>query len=157
MRNLLQNFLGKSDISKTRIAESVSDEKSWKLAACILLLEIADSDNHFSEVEKQTIRSILRSEFSLKDDQLNMLIYKSESARSDAIDIWRFTNQLNQLLNQEEKELFMRYVWRVIYADGKLDQHEDYLAHKIAKLLRLKHREMIAAKLDIKKSLGIKD
>jgi uncharacterized tellurite resistance protein B-like protein len=40
-------------------------------------------------------------------------------------------------------------VWRVIYADGKLDKHEDYLVKKIAHLLNLRHREMIDAKLRV--------
>jgi len=47
----------------------------------------------------------------------------------------------------------MELVWKLVYADGILDKHEDYLAHKLAKLLRLSHRELIDAKL---KALGRK-
>jgi len=42
-------------------------------------------------------------------------------------------------------------VWDVVYADGKLDKHEDYLVHKLAALLRLTHKQLIEAKLKVKK------
>ena len=41
----------------------------------------------------------------------------------------------------------MELIWKVVYADGHLDQHEDYLAHKVSKLLRLSHAQLIQAKL----------
>ena len=40
-------------------------------------------------------------------------------------------------------------VWKIAYADGRLDKHEDYLVHKLAKLLRLTHNQLIDAKLKI--------
>jgi uncharacterized tellurite resistance protein B-like protein len=41
-------------------------------------------------------------------------------------------------------------IWKIAYADGKLDKHEDYLAHKLGKLLRLNHKQLIEAKLNAK-------
>ena len=41
----------------------------------------------------------------------------------------------------------MEDVWHIILLDGKLDKHEDYYAHKLANLLHLTHKQMIAAKL----------
>src|SRR5690606_16761152 len=43
----------------------------------------------------------------------------------------------------------LREVWRVIYADGTLDGHEDYLVHKLAKLLNLNHPMLIEAKMAV--------
>jgi len=41
-------------------------------------------------------------------------------------------------------------VWRVIYADGTLEAHEDYLVHKLAKLLNLNHPQLIKMKMKAK-------
>jgi uncharacterized tellurite resistance protein B-like protein len=41
-------------------------------------------------------------------------------------------------------------IWRIAFADGNLDKHEDYLVHKLAKLLRLTHKQLIEAKLRAK-------
>ena len=40
-------------------------------------------------------------------------------------------------------------VWKIAYADGFLDKHEDYLVHKLANLLRLTHKQLIDVKLKI--------
>ena len=41
------------------------------------------------------------------------------------------------------------WTWLACDADGKLDKHEDYLIHKLAGLLRLTHKQLIAAKLKV--------
>ena len=38
-------------------------------------------------------------------------------------------------------------IWRVAYADGTIEKHEDYLVHKLARLLRLTHKQLIETKL----------
>jgi len=43
----------------------------------------------------------------------------------------------------------MEMIWRIVYADGHLNQHEDYLAHKISRLLRLSHPQLIETKLKV--------
>jgi uncharacterized tellurite resistance protein B-like protein len=50
----------------------------------------------------------------------------------------------------EEKLQIIENVWRIAYADGRLDKHEDYLVHKLATLLRLSHKQLIEAKLKAK-------
>ncbi len=55
--------------------------------------------------------------------------------------------------DRDERKLIMEEVWSVIYADGTLDSHEDYLVHKLANLLRLRHSEMIEAKVKALKQL----
>jgi uncharacterized tellurite resistance protein B-like protein len=41
-------------------------------------------------------------------------------------------------------------VWRVVYADGKVDKYEEYLMRKLSFLLNIDHRKMIEAKLKVK-------
>jgi uncharacterized tellurite resistance protein B-like protein len=40
-------------------------------------------------------------------------------------------------------------LWRVVFVDGKMDQHENYLMHKFSNLLRLSHKQLIDAKLKV--------
>ena len=53
----------------------------------------------------------------------------------------------------EEMEV-IEEVWRVIFADGTLDGHEDYLVHKLAKLLNLTHPQLIEAKMKVRGESG---
>jgi uncharacterized tellurite resistance protein B-like protein len=36
-----------------------------------------------------------------------------------------------------------------VFIDGRLDKHEDYLMHKLARLLRLHHKQLIDAKMKV--------
>jgi uncharacterized tellurite resistance protein B-like protein len=43
----------------------------------------------------------------------------------------------------------MESAWKIIYADEKLDKYEDHYVHVLAGLLRLRHEELIEAKLRV--------
>ena len=63
--------------------------------------------------------------------------------------LWEFTNLINENYSREKKIKVVEATWRVIYADRKLDKYEDHFVHKLARLLRLEHNEMIEAKLRV--------
>ena len=77
------------------------------------------------------------------------MIESSEAELEKSIDLWQFTNCINQNYPIEDKLKVIEIVWEVAYSDGRLEQHEDYLAHKLATLLRLSHKQLIDAKLKI--------
>jgi uncharacterized tellurite resistance protein B-like protein len=66
-----------------------------------------------------------------------------------SIDLWQFAKLINENYSTDEKIKVIETVWQVIYTDGVLDKHEDYLVHKLAKLLRLSHKQLIDAKLKV--------
>jgi uncharacterized tellurite resistance protein B-like protein len=66
------------------------------------------------------------------------------------VDLWEFTDLINENYSREERKEILEAAWRVIYADDKLDMYEDHFIHKLAKLLRFEHRDLIAAKLKVK-------
>jgi len=119
------------------------------IATCALLLEMAHIDNQFSEVEKERIVGILKRDYGLSEEDVSELIEASEKALEESIDLWQFTNLINQNYSLEEKIRIIETVWKIAYTDGKLDQHEDYLVHKLANLLRLSHKQLIEAKLKV--------
>jgi uncharacterized tellurite resistance protein B-like protein len=45
----------------------------------------------------------------------------------------------------------MEAAWEVVYADEKLNSYEDHFVHRLAKLLRLEHADLIEAKLKVKR------
>ena len=65
------------------------------------------------------------------------------------IDLWGFTNLINQHYDNEQKMKVIEMIWEVVYADGKLSAHEDYLVHKLYKMLNLSHERMIEAKMKV--------
>ena len=122
-----------------------------RIATCALLLEMSNIDGEFSALERESITSILKRNFDLSDEHATSILEASNEELKGSIDIWQFTNCINQNYSIEEKIRVVEMVWDVVYADGKLDKHEDYLVHKLATLLRLTHKQLIDAKLKVKK------
>ena len=147
MIDSLKKFFGRSsDWTVDRRETALHD---IQIATCALLLEMATIDGEFNASEKERIISILKMNYSLSDEDATVLIEAADEELKKSIDMWQFTNFINQNYSKDEKKQVIETVWQVIYADGRLDKHEDYLVHKLAKLLRLSHKELIDAKLKI--------
>lgn len=149
MINLVKQFFG-----KTKTADSGREKKDEshdiRVATCALLLEMANIDGEFSQEEQENIITMLKNNFQLSDEHAAELIKSSQKELQGSIDLWQFTNLINQNYSRNEKISIVEMTWKVVYADGKLDKHEDYLIHKLGKLLRLSHKELINAKLKVR-------
>jgi uncharacterized tellurite resistance protein B-like protein len=60
-----------------------------------------------------------------------------------------FARVINDQYTPDEKEALVERLWRIVYVDGKMDQHEHYLMNKLSNLLRLSHKQLIDAKLRV--------
>lgn len=121
-----------------------------RIATCALLLEMSNIDGEFNELERENIISILKKDYQLSDEHAASLLEISNEKLAASTDLWRFASLINRNYSIEEKVRIIEMVWGVAYADGNLDKHEDYLLHKLAKLLRLTHKQLIEAKLNAK-------
>ncbi len=144
LKQLLGSKIGTEDENKE------VDEKDIQLATSILLINIAQADEHLAQEEQKHIISVLQGKFQLLEDEAKQLFELSEQEIKDSIDIWQFTNQINQNVAKKEKLKILKYAWEVIYTDENLDPQEDYLIHKLANLLRLSHKELIETKIKVK-------
>jgi uncharacterized tellurite resistance protein B-like protein len=120
------------------------------VAVCALFLEMSHVDGEFTESEREDILSLLKEHYGLSDEHVAVLMETSTKELEGSIDLWQFTNLINQNYSREEKIRVIEMIWQIVYADDRLDKHEDYLVHKLAKLLRLTHKELIDAKLKVK-------
>ena len=120
-----------------------------QIATCVILLEVAKFDFDFSSIENETTKAILKHEFDIPDEAIEDLMKISEEKREGSVDIWEFTNVINQNFSREEKIRIIEAAWKIIYADDELDKYEDHYVHVLADLLRLRHDELIDAKLQV--------
>lgn len=120
-----------------------------QIATCVILLEVAKYDFELSSIEEETTKAILKHEFSIPEEAVEDLIKIAEEKREESVDLWEFTNIINQNFSREEKMKMMESAWKIIYADEKLDKYEDHYVHVLAGLLRLRHEELIEAKLRV--------
>jgi uncharacterized tellurite resistance protein B-like protein len=148
----IKNFFTEKIDTSDQISPQSSDRAVF-IAACALLLEMAHADSEFSPSERDNIITILKSRFDMTEEDATELLELSELERKESLDLWQFTNLINQNYSREDKMKVAETLWHVIYTDGKVDQHEEYLMRKLTFLLNLEHQDMIAAKLKARDSV----
>ena len=129
--------------------QGTTESHDVRVAVCALFLEMANIDGKFSASEQDHVISLLKRQYGLSDQHVVDLMEASQKGLKDSIDLWQFTNLINQNYSRDEKIQIIEMVWQIVYADGRLDKHEDYLVHKLAKLLRLTDKDLIDAKLKV--------
>ena len=120
-----------------------------QIATCVILLEVAKYDDEFSSIEEETMKAILKKDFSISGEVIEDLMKVAEDQREGSVDLWEFTNVINQHFSREEKLKIMEAAWKIIYSDEALNKYEDHYVHVLAGLLRLRHADLIDAKLRI--------
>ena len=121
-----------------------SAEDDLRVAVCAILLEVAEVDQEVPEEERRMVRALLREEFELSDAEVDDLIDLTHKARRDQSPIGKARAPCGWLPAQKRDLLVM--VWRVIFADGRLDAYEDQLARKLQTMLSVNHSVLMEAK-----------
>lgn len=150
------DFLKRIFETKTEERSSQTNEvkeQDIRIATCALFLEMVNIDGEFSDAERESIMSILKEEYDLSEEHALELSETANKELQGSIDLWRFTNLINENYSEEEKIRVVELLWKLLYADGKVDEHEDYLVRKLASLLRLSHKKLIEAKLRVLEDL----
>ena len=126
-----------------------NDAHRVQIATCALFLEIAKIDDKFTDKELETILSILKDKYNLSQEHADALLKEAEEGLNRSVDLWQFTRLINDHYSIEEKLEMIEMLWQIVFIDGKMDKYEDYLMHKLTRLLRLSDSQLIDAKLKI--------
>lgn len=130
--------------------KTVAQSRRIPVATCVLLLEMANADDDFSISEETIIQEILEKELNIPRENIDEIMELAIENRQQSVDLYEYTRFINQVFSKDEKIMLIEFVWKVIYADGVLDQYEDYLVHKLADLLHLEHDDLIEAKIKMR-------
>jgi uncharacterized tellurite resistance protein B-like protein len=148
MIDVVKQFFSKAAAEVSKSANQDTDH-DIRVATCALLVEIARIDEKFTDAEMEAILSILIEKYGLSPDHADALIAEAEKELEKSVDLWQFTKLINDNYSNEEKIEIIETLWRIVYVDGKMDQHEHYLMSKLQNLLRLTHDQLITAKLKV--------
>lgn len=137
-----------------RGAEAAGDrEAALRLATAVLMIDVAQADYVFDEVEFDQVLKLVEQQFGLSPEEAAELVNEAGEKADDIVSVHEFTKLLHQHLTEDEKAQIVALLWRIAYADGRLDKFEDSLVLKISDLLyvsrgrvmRLKHDAELAA------------
>ena len=138
-----------------RTEAPLDPQRAIRLATAGLLLDVAHADDEFSEREKSDLTSHLRERFSLDDESVRELLSAADEARNKTIDHFAFANLIRQNVALADRLEMLRAMWRIVFSDGNLSLHEEYLIKKLAELLGIERHIMIDEKIRVKRELGL--
>jgi|SRR5690242_19454517 len=146
MRGVLSRFLGKS--ADERVAVDP------KLAVAELLLEMARADYEQDASEMSVVRELLARAYALKEDELDALIKEAGEHLTRSVSLYDTVASLNKSLDLDARRNLLGMLWRVAYADGRLDKYEEALLRKLCDLLFVSHDDFIREKLAVVEDQG---
>ena len=133
---------------KKDITELKEEQTSFEieLTASVLAYELARSDG---EITKDEI-SILMDEIENiankvgKDKEEIFKIIKIYS--EDSVSFHEFVEDINKNYSKDEKLNLLKFMWKMAYADNKLDVDEERLIRRMSDLIRIKDVEVLKLK-----------
>lgn len=123
------------------------DDHAVRLAAAALLIEVGRADYNLHGDELGAVRDLVASQFGLTDEEANTLVQLAEEQADTSVGLHGFTSLINAEWTETERVNLVEQMWRIAYADGRLDKHELHLMRKVQRLLYISHRPFIESKL----------
>ena len=155
IKTLISDFIGDA---RPRVQD---DRYNRWLATAALLTRVATIHSEMSEVRREKLHAILKSSFALDDRTAALLVEEAVAADRNAIDLYHFTRQLNEVLDDEGRNRTVRMMWQIVYADGNVNEFETNIIWRAADLLgvssrqRVEFRQQIAAEHEAAARVGV--
>lgn len=120
------------------------DPGDYRLVATALLVHAAAIDGEANAKELDKIHAVVRQRFNLEAAEADELIAEATAAENNAIDLCRFTSQLNRTLGAKSRARVIEMMWQVVFSDGQVSEFEDNLVWRVADLLGISGEERVA-------------
>jgi uncharacterized tellurite resistance protein B-like protein len=138
MLDTLRKLLGGApETARAADTQKPAGAPDVRLAACVLLVELANVDGEFSAVERQRILEILQRHFGVDAAGAEQLMHEAAAAGRKSVDDFSFTRQVVRDYDLGQRMVLAELMWQVVLADGNVAGDESYLMRKFANLLNL--------------------
>jgi len=134
------------DQIKSLMSEEQPEPERVELAAAVLLLETVIADHDEDEDELEVVERAIGETFEIPRAAVDELLQEAREAHRHAVDMQRFTSSIRANWQPRHRGDLLEAMWRVAYADGRLDRYEEAHLRKAADLLGLRHAEFIQRK-----------
>jgi len=119
-----------------------------QLAAAALLIETARADFSQDGNEQAAMAKLLSDSLELEVREVEALLSQATERVDRAISLYEFTRVINDYYNAAQKLQLIGDMWKVAYADGRLDKYEEHLIRQVAELIYVPHQDYIRCKLE---------
>jgi uncharacterized tellurite resistance protein B-like protein len=142
LKRFLENLLPPEEVVET-------DDEALNFATALLLFEVAKADYALDDAEWQSMKTALTDVLNITTEMADTLLTTAQKHSETNTSMQPFTRLINDEFDQEQKKHLMKAMWKIAYADGKLDKYEEHYLRKIAELLYIPHSQFIQQKLAV--------
>lgn len=117
-----------------------------ELTASILAYEIARSDGEIDENELSILMEEIKrisKEINKEEDEIIKII---EKYSKDSVSFYEFVEKINNDYTKDDKLSLLKFMWKIAYADGKLEVDEERLIRRLADLIKIKDMDVLKLK-----------
>jgi len=133
---------------------AAEEEHEVQLAAAVLLIEVGRADFDLDARELAAVAAAMRERLDLTEEELTELVTMASDESEEAHSLHPFLRTINDRFGPQQKERLLEDLWRVAYADERLDKYEEHQIRRIADLLYVPHSTFIRTKYRILESIG---
>ena len=124
--------------------------KAYELAGAALMVELMHTDHQLDARETEEFIKVLRETFQLDTEEVDEIVSLAQEQADHATSLYEFTRLINDNYSYDEKVQLIENLWRLAFADEKLDKYEEGLIRRVADLIHVSHGDFIQAKLRVK-------
>lgn len=154
MIRAIQQFFESRIRAQAEGGDATAREHALQLATAALLIEMTRADFHIKPEERHAVLQAVQHTSRLGPEETEELVRLAEQEADEAASLYQFTSLIDKHFPQERKVQVVETLWRVAYADGVRDMHEEHLVRKIADLLHVPHRDFIRTRHKVEAECG---
>ena len=137
------SFFKKENKNKS---DSVQPSFEIELTAAVLAYEIARSDSDISNDELSVLMEEIEKIAKKVGKEKYEILKIVEMYSKDSVSFHEFVEDINNNYQKDQKLSLLGFMWKIAYADGRLDVDEERLVRRVAELIKIKDVEVLKLK-----------
>ena len=135
--------------------ENFSVDQEGALACAALMTRAAWLDGTLDKVEEKALRDLMMKRFEISPGEADEILKAAADDLDTSNDLYRYTKDLRDNFDADERLKLIEMIWEVVYADGVLHDFEATLMRRLAGLLYVDDRDSGEAKKRAMHKLGL--
>lgn len=136
------NFFKKSENELSNKETSFEIE----LTASVLAYEIARIDGEISEDELKVLMEEIKDIAKKVNKDESEILKIIEIYSQNSVSFFEFVEDINEFYSKDEKLSLLGFMWKIAYADKRLDVNEEKLIRRLADLIKIKDIDVLKLK-----------
>ena len=132
----------------TTTGDAEARDTAIRTATAVLMVDVARADYEFDADEFDSLLRLVQTHFHLPPEQAAALVNEADEKVDGLTSLHELTQLLHHNLDEREKAHVVGLLWKIAYADGRLDKYEDALVLKISDLLHVSRGKVMQLKHD---------